>query len=141
MTEHYDFLHLGGPDRNVEYLGTFVAWLVINNLLDPQVEMAAGNATARVRMHDMTGSAFLTTILHGDFGPAQLNDAGRRFVEQYFVAGTYRADYDGRDYQGDDEWMLYNELAPGITAAFRRLQTPASPRRTARILKFPGRRS
>lgn len=137
VADNYATIALGGETRNVEYLGTFVAWLVINHLLDPQVELAAGTSAARVRMQDMTGSAFLTTVLHGELSPAHLNDAGRQFVERYFVDGQYQEEFSQREYRGDNEWTLYDEIAPKITAVFRR---PPKPRRIATILKFPGRK-
>ena len=138
MTEIYDSIRLGGDSRNTDYLGTFVAWLVINKLIDPALETAAGSAAARVRMQDLTGSAFLTTVMHGELGSAQLTEQGREFVEYYFMSGDYLADFSSRAYQEEDEWLLYDELAPRITAAWRRMQAPVK-RLTAKILKFPRR--
>lgn len=138
VNDIYDAIRLGGETRNAEYLGTFVAWLVVNHLIDDQLALAAGPATARVCLQDMTGSAFLTTVLHGELRASHLNEAGRKFVEDYFVPGDYRSDFAAREYRGDNEWTLYDELAPRITAAFRRHQKPVR-RRTAKIFKFPGR--
>lgn len=138
MTEIYDSVRLGKDTRNTDYLGTFVAWLVINKLIDPALESAAGSAAARVRMQDLTGSAFLTTVMHGELRPGHLTEQGRRFVEYYFMSGDYLADFSNRTYQDEDEWLLYDELAPRITAAWRRMQAPVK-RFTAKILKFPKR--
>lgn len=139
VTESYGTIELGAAGRNAEYLGTLVAWLVINNMLDVQVERSAGSRAARVRMQDLTGSAFLTTVLHGEIKPAHLNEAGRKFVEHYVVSGRYREDFDNRDYRGENEWILYDEMAPKITAAYRRHKAPVASR-VAKIIKFPGPR-
>ena len=138
MTEIYDSIRLGNDSRNADYLGTFVAWLVINKLIDPALESAAGSAAARVRMQDLTGAAFLTTVMHGELRSVHLTEHGRNFVEYYFVSGDYLADFSNRTGQEEDEWLLYDELAPKITAAWRRMQTPVK-RLTAKILKFPKR--
>ena len=89
-------------------------------------------------MQDLTGSAFLTTVMHGELGSAHLTEQGRKFVEYYFMSGDYLADFSSRGYGEDDEWLLYDDLAPRITAAYRRMQTPVK-RFTAKILKFPRR--
>lgn len=140
MTESYASIELGGVRRNVEYLGTLVAWLVTNDMLAPSLTQAAGSAVARVRMQDLTGPAFLTTILHGEVRPEHLNDRGRHFVEHYFVSGAYRADYDSCEYAGEDDWLRYDEVAPKITSAWRRLNAAdKNPvRRLAKVIRFPG---
>lgn len=142
VDDSYDSIQLGGESRSAEFLGIFVAWLVVNHLIDAQVELAAGSSIARVRMQDLTGSAFLTTVLHGQLKPAHVNETGRKFIERYFVTGAYRDDFAACQYRGNNEWLLYDELAPKVTAAFRRLiDSPAgkASRRTAKILKFPRR--
>ena len=136
--ENYETIKLRGATRNVEYLGTFVAWLVINRLLDARLERSAGSAVVRVRMQELTGSAFLATVLHGELAASHINEAGRSFVERYFVTGRYRDDFAARRYHGDDEWILYDEMAPRITAAFRKHEATIT-RRTAKIIRFPGR--
>ena len=138
MTEIYDSIRLGQDARNADYLGTFVAWLVINKLIDPALESSAGSASARVRMQDLTGSAFLTTVMHGELRSNHLTEQGRKFVEYYFVSGDYLADFSSRTCREEDEWLLYDEMAPRITAAWRRMQAPVK-RLTAKILKFPRR--
>lgn len=140
MTEVYGTLVLGSEDRNAESLGVFVAWLVCNNLLSEVLERSYGRAVARVRMHDMTGPEFLTTILHGELRADHLNDAGRGFTEHFLVAGHFEKLYEDCAFEGDDEWSRFAAISPGITAAFRRWREPAVKKKTARIIKFPGRR-
>ena len=142
MTKPYASVELGGTDRNVEYLGAFIAWLASNDMLAETLVRDAGSAVARVRMQDLTGPAFLTTVLHGDIRPEHLNDNGRRLVEQYFVTGAYRTDYESCEYKGDDEWLRYDEVAPKITSAWRRMSAAeANPvKRLAKVIRFPGAR-
>lgn len=140
--EIYETVDLGSkPSRNVEYLGAFVAWLTINNLWAKNVEWSAGAEIARVRMQDLTGPEFLTTVLHGELRANHLTDEGRDFVEHYFVSGQYRKDYDACEYEGHNEWVRYDEIAPRITAAFRAFKTPTAKLRSkaAKIIQFPGR--
>ncbi len=142
MTDRYESMILGGSSRNVEYLGAFVAWLLSNGMLSAEIEHSAGRAIARVRMQDMTGSAFLTTVLHGELTPHQLNDVGRAFSDSYFVSGRYQADYDRCEFRGDSDWRFYDEVSPYITAAFQaHVKAPSRLNAlTAKILKFPGRK-
>ncbi|MBD3648659.1 MAG: hypothetical protein HUJ31_14675 [Pseudomonadales bacterium] len=140
--EVYETVDLGSnKSRNVEYLGAFVAWLTINDLWAKNVEWSASNAISRVRMQDLTGPEFLTTVLHGELRANQLTEQGRDFVEHYFVSGQYRKDYDACQYDGNDEWVRYDEIAPRITAAFRAFTAPAGKLRStaAKIIQFPGR--
>ncbi len=134
---------LGGAERNVEKLGTYVGWLVANNLMTGQVERAGGSAGTRVRMQDLTGAGFLSTVLHGELNADQLTELGQGFTKHYFVSGQYDIDYDQIEYQGENDWIRYAQVAPKITAAFQKFKTPQKPsiiRATAKILSFPSRK-
>lgn len=139
MEDSYASVTLGGEDRNAEYLGIFVAWLVANDLLAEPLKRRAAKAVSRLRLQDLTGSAFLTTVLEGELRPDQLSEAGRDFAERYLVSGTYRRDFDAIAFDGDDEWAHYDVVAPLITAAWRGEPQPEKSPKTAKILKFPGR--
>jgi hypothetical protein len=140
MSETYESIMLNGPERNVEYLGIFVAWLVSNNLLAVEIEHSVASSTARVRMQDLTGPAFLTTVLHGELKPGHLSETGRKFSEYYFVSGKYRTDYDSCTVKGENDWFDYDEVSPKISAAFREFSAPKPKlvKMVAKILKFPG---
>jgi hypothetical protein len=58
------------------------------------------------------------------------------------LTGTFNEDYAGCDYTGENEWHRYDELAPKISAAFRRFREPASKLKQgiAKILQFPSRK-
>jgi|TARA_Y100000310_G_scaffold210081_1_gene210689 hypothetical protein len=142
MSETYESIRLSGAERNVERLGVFVAWLVCNHLLDPILEKSIGSAVARLRLQDLTGPEFLTTILHGELKPTHLNEAGRGFTEAYFVSGRFNADYGASDYSGEDEWLRYDEVSPKITSAFRQHCAPKQQSKSggAKIIPFPTRK-
>ena len=95
---------------------------------------------ARLKMQDITRPEFLTTVLHGELSPRHLCDEGRAFVETYFVSGAFEADYEQCEYRGDNDWVLFDELSPRITAAFRKDEAPQAEkpaRRTAKIISLP----
>jgi hypothetical protein len=140
MPKTYESIMLGGFNRNVEYLGVFVAWLASNSLLSAETERSSGSAIARVRMQDLSGQAFLTTVLHGELKSAHLSETGQKFSESYFVSGRYREDYDSCAILGENDWHDYDEVAPKISSAFREFNNPKPKmaRMVAKILKFPG---
>ena len=147
MTDAYQTIRLGGENRNAESLGDFVAWLVTNNLLDPVLEEHVGREAARVKMQDLTGPAFLTTVLHGELKPAHLTAKGKRFCELYLASGDYDRDFEALEYhqlkhKGDNEWLRYDAISPKISEAFRKLTQPESPLKklAGKIIQFPAKR-
>jgi len=140
LKQAYEPLVLSGPDRNVERIGAFVAWVVSNHLLESVLEKRAGSAVARLRMQDMTGPEFLTTVLDGHLAPEHLTETGRDFAETYLRSGRFVDDFAECTYEGEHEWQRYDEISPRITRAFQAFREPVSVvRRVAKILKFPTR--
>lgn len=137
MSDTYATLQLHGDNRNAERLGAYIAWLIANDLMSDDQIKVCGADIAMVRMQAMTGPAFLTTVLHGEFKPSQLNDTGQSFSEHYFLSGQYNTDYDSLHYDGDNEWHRFDELSPKISAAFRRWKQPAPRKGMGKILQFP----
>jgi hypothetical protein len=148
MSEIYESIRLNGPERNVERLGVFIAWLVSNNLMDAVLVRDNGSAVARLQLQDLNGPEFFTTVMHGEFKASQLNDAGRLFAENYFVSGRFNDDYADCTYKGENEWMRFDEVSPKIRFAFRALTEP-KPKLAgvaggvaggvAKVLQFPFR--
>ena len=138
MNKTYATIQLGGEQRNAERLGALISWVVSNHLLEPVLERSNSTAVARVRMQDLTGPEFLTTVLHGEFNSAHLNEEGQGFIEKYFVSGRFDEDYDSCQYAGENEWHRYDEVSPKISAAYRGYTMPGPGRKAmAKILKFP----
>ena len=80
MSGTYESLKLNSEESNVERLGTFVAWLVANNLLSSSLENSAGSSVARLRMQDLSGAEFLTTVMHGEFKVEHLTENAKKLV-------------------------------------------------------------
>ncbi len=147
MTDSYQSIRLGGENRNAESLGDFVAWLIINNLLNATLENRVGSQAARVKMQDLTGPAFLTTVLDGELKPEHLNETGRSFCEYYLASGDYDRDYHNLESQEENDWLRYDIVAKHITHVFRIFSKPESgspeaplKKLMAKVIQFPGRK-
>ena len=141
MTNVYQTLRLGGEHRNAESLGDFVAWLVTHDLLDPALEERVGRQVARVKMQDLSGPAFLTTVLDGELRPEHLNAAGRGFCEHYLASGDYDRDYQQLEYEEENDWRRYDVVSSRISEVYRRFSAPEAPLRklVANVIPFPKR--
>ena len=80
-----------------------------------------------------------------------LTENAKKFVDGYFVDGNYESDfnaavaaikYDASQDAFNSAWLLYDEVAPRISAAFQRFNNPPSAVKTtiAKILQFPSRK-
>lgn len=147
MTESYASMVLGGDARNVEQLGAYIAWLINNRMFTDYVERTCEDAITNVRLQSTTGADFLATDLHGELKPSHLTDEGRSFTEHYLLSELYDAHYESVEFDGENEWIRYGDLAPLISAAFREFQhkdTLASTgvvKKVAKILQFPSRKN
>lgn len=139
MSKSYQSIRLGGEGRNAESLGDFVTWLITNNLLDPVLEQRAGSQVARVKMQDISGGAFLTTVLDGELKPEHLSSAGQNFCESYLVTGEYERDTHGLKLDEENDWLRYDVIAPRITAACQALNKPKKSltHKMAKVIQFP----
>ena len=139
--EIYAIATLGGPERNVERIGTFIAWIISNNLLETILTRKASSSVARVQMQDLNGLEFLTTVFFFFFKAGHLSEEGQKFAEHYFLKGQYDKDYDACGYDGDDNWLRYDAVAPKISAAYRQFINPKSriKARLAKIIQFPSK--
>ena len=151
MSGTYESLRLNGEENNIDRLGTFVAWLVANDLLASDLERRAGSSVARLRMQDLNGADFLATVMHGEFKVEHLAEKARKFVEDYFVSGTYELDfnsceYNARENKDENVWLLYDEVAPKVSKAYHQFNNPPSKNQNmvkttlGKILQFPSRK-
>lgn len=137
----YASMILGGEARNVEQLGAYIAWLINNRLFADYIERVSADALAKVRIQGVTGADFLATELYGELLSDQLTEAGREFTERYLLSGRYEEDYRKVEFDGENEWVRYSDLAPLISAAYRGFEAEKNPsigKKIARVLKFPG---
>lgn len=138
----YAQMRFGRDDDATECLGLYVAWLVNHRLLCDELERSASRAVARVRLQDMTGTEFLSTVLHGDLRETQLNATGNAFTRDYFVSGRFATDLDQALAGSErrlDPWLRYDRVAPVITKAYedwRLARAPTPLKRLAKILPF-----
>tara|TARA_R110002110_G_scaffold158110_1_gene355330 strand:- start:433 stop:915 length:483 start_codon:yes stop_codon:yes gene_type:complete len=142
MSNSYQSIRLGGENRNAESLGDFVAWLVINNFLEADLEQRAGSKVARVKMQDLTGPAFLTTALDGELKPEHLTAKGRAFCEHYLVSGDYDRDYQQLELAEENDWLRYDAVAKRIREVFHTFNEPEAPLKklVAKVIQFPKRK-
>ena len=140
--ELYAQMRFGGDDDSTERLGIFVAWLVNHRQLCDAIEQSASRSVARVRLQDLTGTEFLSTVLHGDLRQAHLTERGNAFTRVYFASGRFNDDLDelvGERHRKMDPWTRYDHIAPVITKAYEawKLSLHPSPlTRLAKILPF-----
>ncbi len=133
---------LGGSERNVEQVGTYIAWLVSNNHLSTYIENSAATAVTRVRMQDLSGAEFLTTVLSGELRPEHLSPEAQRFTEHYYLSGDFQRDYDSQETDPEDDWYTYKLVSPRITTAYMAFANPGKSLAGkvtggAKILSFP----
>jgi hypothetical protein len=140
--ELYAQMRFGRDDDATERLGLFVAWLVNHRMFTTELERRAATAVARVRLQDLNGTEFLSTVLNGDLRGSQLSPTGNAFTRAYFVSGRFHEDIDqleAEQAQKTDPWVRYDRIAPVITKAYadwHREQHPTPLQRLAKIILF-----
>jgi len=113
MTQQkYASLVLGSHGNNTQSLGAIVAFLVSNDLLATSLQDRYPSAVARIRMQDLSGAEFLTTVLHGELLPEHLNAEGQRFCQAYFISGDFERDLDSLGDTDLEDWLLYDKVSP-----------------------------
>ena len=142
MPDVYQSIRLSGENRNAESLGDFVAWLITNNLLDPALEARAGRQVARIKMQDLSGPVFLTTVLDGELRAEHLNAVGRRFCEFYLASGDYDRDYQELGCEEESDWLRYDVVSSCISEVYRTFTKPETPLKklVAKVIQFPKRK-
>ena len=111
MNKSYETIQFGDATANADRLGIIIAWLVSHQLTEANFEQENALAISRLRLEDMTGAEFFTTVLHGEFNSAFLNQYGQDFVEDYFLGGTYDHDYNQVKIHSCNVTTLYNASA------------------------------
>lgn len=123
----YGEIRFGDDGRETLKFGLLTAWLADHRLLEPGLERDAARAVASVRFHDMKGSEFLSTVLHGELRARHVSEPGRAFLRGY-LGGGYANDFDAAFRAAsarEDEWHFYDRLAPVITRAWQTFRQPA----------------
>ena len=143
MSQIYATIALGRIGNNTQALGALVAFLVTNDLLNQQLVQDYPSAVGRIKMQDLAGAAFLTTVLGGELRSERLSEAGRTFCEAYFGSDTEQQIHAQAAEDEEEDWRFYDAVSPVLTTLFRGKASPPSSfkKRVAKILKFPSRSS
>jgi hypothetical protein len=137
--QKYASLVLGSEGDNIQSLGAMVAFLVSNDLLSEALQQRYPSAITRIRMQDLTGAAFLTTILDGELLAEHLNAEGRAFCQAYLVSGDFELDLASIDDQDLEDWLLYDRVSPVMAKVLMSQRQPSTGlrRMAAKVLQFP----
>ena len=143
MSQIYATIALGRIGNNTQALGALIAFLVTNDLLNQQLVQDYPSAVGRIKMQDLAGAAFLTTVLGGELRSEHLSEAGRTFCEAYFGSETEQQIHAQAAENEEEDWRFYDAVSPVLTTLFRGKASPPSSfkKRVAKILKFPSRSS
>ena len=143
MSQIYATIALGRIGNNTQALGALVAFLVTNDLLNQQLVQDYPSAVGRIKMQDLAGAAFLTTVLGGELRSEHLSEAGQTFCEAYFGSETEQQIHAQAAEDEEADWRFYDAVSPVLTTLFRGKASPPSSfkKRVAKILKFPSRSS
>ena len=143
MSRIYATIALGRIGNNTQALGALVAFLVTNDLLNQQLVQDYPSAVGRIKMQDLAGAAFLTTVLGGELRSEHLSEAGQTFCEAYFGSETEQQIHAQAAEDEEEDWRFYDAVSPVLTTLFRGKASPPSSfkKRVAKILKFPSRSS
>lgn len=143
MSQIYATIALGRIGNNTQALGALIAFLVTNDLLNQQLVQDYPSAVGRIKMQDLAGAAFLTTVLGGELRSEHLSEAGRTFCEAYFGSETEQQIHAQAAEDEEADWRFYDAVSPVLTTLFRGKASPPSSfkKRVAKILKFPSRSS
>ena len=143
MSQIYATIALGRLGNNTQALGALVAFLVTNDLLNQQLVQDYPSAVGRIKMQDLAGAAFLTTVLGGELRSEHLSEAGRTFCEAYFGSETEQQIHAQAAEDEEEDWRFYDAVSPVLTTLLRGKASPPSSfkKRVAKVLKFPSRSS
>ena len=143
MSQIYATIALGRIGNNTQALGALVAYLVTNDLLNQQLVQDYPSAVGRIKMQDLAGAAFLTTVLGGELRSEHLSESGQTFCEAYFGSEAEQQIHAQAAEDEEEDWRFYDAVSPVLTTLFRGKASPPSSfkKRVAKILKFPSRSS
>ena len=143
MSQIYATIALGRIGNNTQALGALIAFLVTNDLLNQQLVQDYPSAVGRIKMQDLAGAAFLTTVLGGELRSEHLSEAGQTFCDAYFGSETEQQIHAQAAEDEEADWRFYDAVSPVLTTLFRGKASPPSSfkKRVAKILKFPSRSS
>ncbi|NIP16382.1 MAG: hypothetical protein GWM88_17205 [Pseudomonadales bacterium] len=110
----------GSIERAVVPMGMYLAWCVNLQLTGQALEEEAGALVLRVRYREKTGSELLLAACGGALDGRWLNEAGRRFTDEYYKGylADFRSVFGAAVYDVEDDWDHYDRLAPVLTRRY-----------------------
>lgn len=141
MSQIYATIALGRVGNNTQALGALTAFLVTHDLLNPALVQNHSSAVGRIKMQDLSGAAFLTTVLGGELRSEHLSSEGEAFCQQYLASAAEQQVCARAAMSDEEDWRFYDDVSPLLTTLFRGKATPPSKfkKMAAKILKFPSR--
>lgn len=132
----YDVATFAADDPSLKRAGIFLAWAVNHQLISESLSRDGAANVTKVRLRAIRGSELLTTVCSGELKAMHLSDQGNDFAAAYYDA-SYRDAFSSALKEHDErvtsvqddlmsEWALYDQLAPGITRAYRDRYAPPS---------------
>src|SRR5210317_1861127 len=112
MSQIYATIALGRIGNNTQALGALIAFLVTNDLLNQRLVQDYPSAVGRIKMQDLAGAAFLTTVLGGELRSEHLSEAGQTFCEAYFGSETEQQIHAQAAEDEEADWRFYDAVSP-----------------------------
>jgi hypothetical protein len=143
MSEIYATISLGRVGNNTQALGALTAFLITHDLIHPALAQNHPSAVGRIKMQDLSGAAFLTTVLGGELRSEHLSSDGQVFCQQYLGSAAEQQVHAQAAKVDEADWRFYDDVSPVLTALLRHKASPPSrfKKMAAKILKFPSRTS
>ena len=107
----------GSFERAAVPLGVYLAWCANHHLLSDDLARRAETLVLRVRFREIPGSELAVAGCGGVLGDEHLNPEGQAFTARHYRAygDLLGAAAAGGPYAVEDEWALYDEVAPELT--------------------------
>lgn len=121
----------GSFERAALPLGVYLAWCANHRLLSEDLCRNAGELVTRVRYRDVSGSELAVAGCGGVLSDEHLDPEGRTFTESHYPAylEQLRSEVGGSLETVQDEWALYDRLAPWLTRRLMDARGAAGGRR------------
>ena len=121
MSEVYATVQFGREQDNTQHLGAIVAFLASRDLLDARLMAAHASAVARVKMQDLNGAEFLTTVLNGELRATHCSPRDQSLCRVLLQGDEAVSLRSAVDQSKEEDWVLFDEVLPQMSAALRAL--------------------
>ncbi|KPY94905.1 Uncharacterized protein ALO36_04656 [Pseudomonas syringae pv. tomato] len=120
------------------HIGMFLAWMLLNKLASEELLEDAESEVAALTKRELTGSAFVISMLDEKLTDQEFNDIGNAFALAYYEGlnndSRYIDDYllafsvtQDEVYSVPDTWANFDKLSPLMDARFAEWQAMGKP--------------